>query len=277
MPSLTVDNAQVMYEDYGAGPLVMLVHGSPATASAWQPVGRRLADRFRVVAPNLPGYAGTSPEDPDTPPSVSHAAALLEALIRETGTPRVLAGHSYGGAVALAVALRGHVKPGALALLEPVCIPILLTTGDTGGFAAAKAIFDEYLRAWEGGDRLAARTMIEFWFGLGAFERLPAPVRDFLLQHTEPNVHDVRASFGERYSAEALRGLRVPVEVMYGTKSPDVSHRVASALVALAPDCSALTVEGATHALTTTHSERVAGAIAALAARASDGDQPEKV
>ena len=130
MPTLKVTDTQVVsYEEYGAGPGLMLVHGSPGSASAWQPVGQRLSDRFRIVAPNLPGYGGTSLEEPGGPDGVPHAAGLLESLIRETGVPDVLAGHSYGGAVALTVALRGHVKPRALALFEPVCTPILLATG----------------------------------------------------------------------------------------------------------------------------------------------------
>jgi pimeloyl-ACP methyl ester carboxylesterase len=253
------------------------VHGSPGNSGTWQAVGKRLSDRFRIVAPNLPGYGGTSPEATGAPPSVSHAAALLEAVIRETGTPDVLAGHSYGGAVALVVALRGHVRPKALALFEPVCIPILLAIGEAEVYASTKRIFDDYIRAFEGGDRQAARTMIDFWFGAGAFERMPGPVRDFLLENSEANIHDVRASFRERYSPAAMRMLDFPVLTVYGSDSPDTSYRVASAVTALAPKGSMVRVEGATHSLVTTHSAEVARLLAALAARDAAPDQPEKV
>ncbi len=278
MPALTLGDGQVVtYDNYGAGPRMMLVHGSPGTSSAWQPVGKRLAERFRIVAPSLPGYGGTSPEDRGAPPSVSHAAALIEAVIRETGAPDVLAGHSYGGAVALAVALRGHVNPKALALFEPVCVPILLSTGEEEAYARAKRTFDDYIRAFEDGDLQAARTMVEFWFGSGAFERLPRPVRDFLLENTEANIHDVRASFRERYSVDAMQKLDVPVLTVYGSKSPDVSHRVAGAVTSLAPKGSVACVDGATHALTTTHAAHVAQLLTDLAARVAAPGQPEKV
>src|SRR5713101_3783276 len=259
MPTLKVTDTQVVsYEEYGAGPGLMLVHGSPGSASAWQPVGQRLSDRFRIVAPNLPGYGGTSLEEPGGPDGVPHAAGLLESLIRETGVPDVLAGHSYGGAVALAVALRGHVKPKALALFEPVCVPILLSTGEEEAYARVKRTFDDYIRAFEGGDLQAARTMMDFWFGSGTFERLPRPVRDFLLENTESNIHDVRASFRERYPAGSMRMLDVPVLTVYGSDSPDVSHWVAGAVTSLAPKGSVACVDGATHALTTTHAAHVA-------------------
>ena len=274
MPTLKVTDSQVVsYDDYGAGPGLMLVHGSPGSAGAWQPVGKRLSDRFRIVAPNLPGYGGTSLEEPGGPDGVPHAAGLLESLIRETGVPDVLAGHSYGGAVALTVALRGHVKPRALALFEPVCTPILLATGETESFARMKALLDDYISAFESGDLEAARTMVDFWFGPGAYEKLPGPVRDFIVKNTGPNVHDVRATFRERYAPDAIRNLDMPVWVVYGGNSPDVSYKIASTLAAIARKGSLVKVEGATHALTATHSGEVAQLIAALA----DEAQPEKV
>jgi len=274
MPTLKVTDSQVVsYDDYGAGPGLMLVHGSPGSAGAWQTVGKRLSDRFRIVAPNLPGYGGTSLEEPGGPDGVPHAAGLLESLIRETGVPDVLAGHSYGGAVALTVALRGHVKPRALALFEPVCTPILLATGETESFARMKALLDDYISAFESGDLEAARTMVDFWFGLGAYEKLPGPVRDFIVKNTGPNVHDVRATFRERYAPDAIRNLDMPVWVVYGGNSPDVSYKIASTLAAIAGKGSLVKVDGATHALTATHSGEVAQLIAALA----DEAQPEKV
>jgi pimeloyl-ACP methyl ester carboxylesterase len=255
----------VSYDEYGAGPGLMLVHGSPGSASAWQPVGQRLSDRFRIVAPNLPGYGGTSLEEPEGPQGVSHAAGLIEAVIRETGVPDVLAGHSYGGVVALAVALRGHVRPKALALFEPVATPILLLAGETQAFASMKELLDSYISAFESGDLQAARTMVDFWFGAGAYEKLPGPVRDFIVKNTGPNVHDVRATFRERYAHDAIGKLNMPVWVVYGSKSPDVSYRIASTLAAVAPMGSLVKVDGATHALTATHSAEVAQLIATLA------------
>ena len=278
MPSLTVTDSQVVsYEEYGAGRGLMLVHGSPGGANAWQPVGQRLADRFRIVAPNLPGYGGTSLEEPGGPEGVPHAAALLEAVMRETGVPDVLAGHSYGGVVALVIALRGRVRPKALALFEPVCMPLLLSVGEGQAFASVKSLLDDYMRVYEDGDLQAARLIVDFWFGPGAYRQLPGPVRDFIVKHTASNIHDIRASFRERYSPEALRQLDMPVCVVYGSESPDVSYKIGRALAALAPRGSLVKVEGATHALTTTHGAEVAEAIAALATQAAGEAQPEKV
>jgi len=106
--------------------------------------------------------------------------------------------------------------------------------------------------------------MVDFWFGPGAYGQLPDPARDFIVKNSGPNVHDVRASFRERYDPDAIRKLDMPVRVVYGSKSPDVSYQVGSALAGLAPKGSLVKVDGATHALPTTHSAEVAELIAAL-------------
>jgi pimeloyl-ACP methyl ester carboxylesterase len=118
MPTLTAGARTLSYESWGAGPVALLVHGSPGNARTWARVGERLAGRYRVIAPDLPGYGATTPQ-PEGEPHVAYAAELIEALADEVGAPAVLAGHSCGGVVALAVALRGRIRPGALVLRWP--------------------------------------------------------------------------------------------------------------------------------------------------------------
>jgi pimeloyl-ACP methyl ester carboxylesterase len=114
MPTLAVDDRRLSYEDYGSGPVALLIHGSPGNAKAWARVGEPLAARYRIIAADLPGYGETTPQPPGGEPYVEYASELVEALTRYVGTPAVLAGHSYGGVVALALALRGPVSIGAL-------------------------------------------------------------------------------------------------------------------------------------------------------------------
>src|SRR5215813_12045772 len=101
MPMLRVgDRVVVEYEERGVGPLIVLVHGSPGTSRAWQAVGERLASRFRVIAPNLPGVGGSTRRPDETRTDNAPAAEAVEAVIAEVGPPVVLAGHSHGGVVA---------------------------------------------------------------------------------------------------------------------------------------------------------------------------------
>jgi len=183
--------------------------------------------------------------------------------------PAVVAGHSYGGVVALLLALRGTVKPGALALFEPVAVPLLAAVGETAAFASARALFDDYRAAFEAGDRLAVRKMIDYWFGPGAYDQLPAPAREYLVNYTSNNIDDVTATFRDTYSVDALRRLAVPTLVAYGARSPETMVKIVQAIAALVPGARLERIEDANHALTTTHADLVAAMIATLADRSA--------
>lgn len=158
MPTLMISERRLSYEDYGSGRVALLIHGSPGNAKAWARVGERLAPRYRVVAPDLPGYGETTPQPSAQEPDVGYASELVEALIHHVGPPAVLAGHSYGGVVALAVALRGNVPVRALALFEPVALKLLAMGDESATYATAKAVFDDYISSFEqSDDRAGAR------------------------------------------------------------------------------------------------------------------------
>ena len=255
----------VIVRNDGAGPVIVLVHGSPGTSKAWQRVAERLAGRFRVVAPSLPGYGESTPAPPGGPADNTYAAEAIEAIADAVGPLAALVGHSYGGVVALRVALRAKVAPPALGLFEPVAVPILGTVGDREGLEAAKAVFDGYCASAEAGDPRAVRTMVEYWFGPGAFEQMPEPMRAYLVENTANNVRDVRATFRDAYPLDGLRALAMPVLVVHGERSPEAMRKICEALASTVRRGSLVRLDNATHALTTTHADAVAGLIAKLA------------
>ena len=269
MPTLAVGDKVVGYEDYGSGPVLLLIHGSPGNAKAWSRVGERLSDRYRIIAPDLPGYGATTPQSSDAVPDAAHAVELIEALVASIGPPIVLAGHSYGGVVALALALRQRFPIGALVLFEPVALRILSVAGEVDVFESAKAVFDDYLSCFEGGDHQAIRKIIDFWYRPGAFDQMPDPVKAYLLKETAANTRDVRATFREEYSPSSLRNLTVPILTVCGSRSPAVTQKIAKAIAAHTPRGSFVGLENADHALTTTHVEAVAEAISNAAANAA--------
>lgn len=266
MPTLAIGERTLSYDEYGAGPTLVLVHGSPGNAKTWQRVADRLAERHRVLAPDLPGYGGSSPVPAGAPADNTHAAELVEALAATAGEPILLGGHSYGGVVSLAVALRGRAKVRAFALFEPVACPLLLAVGDADGFAVATTFAADYYARVERGEPRAAERMVALWFGEGAFDRMPPPVQAFLAANAASNAMDIRRTMSERYSLDALRALSIPVVVAYGSRSPALTLKIASALAANVGRGSLVRIDGATHALVTTHVDEVAGVMERLAA-----------
>ncbi len=92
------------FDSGGAGDkLIVLLHGLGATRQVWQPMVDANRWRGSWIAPDLRGH-GTSPHA-DTYALADHAADIA-SLIRTSGSWReiVIAGHSMGGAVALALA-----------------------------------------------------------------------------------------------------------------------------------------------------------------------------
>lgn len=109
------------------GPPVVLLHGASANASdPMEGIGRRLAARgFRVIAFDRPGFGWSDRiggGDAATP--AAQAGLIAEALERMGVSPALVFGHSWAGALALALALDHPDRVAALALAAPVAMPM---------------------------------------------------------------------------------------------------------------------------------------------------------
>ncbi|MCP3957655.1 MAG: alpha/beta fold hydrolase [bacterium] len=92
------------YLEWGAAdaerPVVLLIHGSPGDAANFDRLGPLLAERFRVIAPDLPGFGDSSRDVPDYS-ILSHARYCLELMRRLDVAEAHVVGFSMGGGVAL--------------------------------------------------------------------------------------------------------------------------------------------------------------------------------
>src|SRR5574343_1027247 len=118
------------YHDVGSGAPVLLIHGSGPGVTAWanwRLVLPELGKTCRAIAPDMVGFGYT--ERPagieyGTDGWVDHAIGLLDALgIEQTD----LIGNSFGGAIALALAIRHPQRVRRLVLMGSVGVPFELT------------------------------------------------------------------------------------------------------------------------------------------------------
>lgn len=134
--AIQTGNFTTNYHDVGSGAPVLLIHGSGPGVSAWAnwrlllPV---LAQTRRVIAPDMRGFGFTQrPANPAEAKAytmaawVQQAVDLLDALnVEQTD----LVGNSFGGALALALAIAHPQRVRRLVLMGSVGVPFQITPG----------------------------------------------------------------------------------------------------------------------------------------------------
>lgn len=243
---------------------VVLIHGSHGAPNAWKGVIKALGENMTAVTPGLPDHNQSGPPQ-------RRETAEMAASIADTLGPQpdgiVLVGHSFGGNVALHIALAGKVKVAALVLVEPVELATLPVLGEEAAYDEAKTLFDSYVAKARAGEANAVGIMIDFWFGAEAFGRMPEPVQSFLRSQVLVNVRDVEATFREKHSRASLAALTMPITVAYGTKSPAVAQLVAERLAVTVKNGRSAPLDGADHGMLATHAPQVAALIKETMAR----------
>jgi pimeloyl-ACP methyl ester carboxylesterase len=234
---------------------IVLIHGSPGAPNAWKGVVKALGEGAAAITPGLPDH--NQPQPPQRRETAEMAATIVDGLGSQPDGI-VLGAHSYGGNVALQMALSGQIKVAALVLIEPVTLAILPPLGEEAAYREAKALFDRYIAKGNAGEADAVSIMIDFWFGAEAFGRMPPPVQGFLRSQTAVNLRDVEATFREQHTRERLAALAMPVTVAYGTKSPAVAKLIAERLASTVKNGKAVPLDGADHGMLATHAPQIA-------------------
>lgn len=129
MNTIPTQNTSMAYETRGEGEPVLLMHcGFVADSCAPLMNQAELTARYRLIHYHRRGYGASARAA--GPMSVSEQAADARALLRQLGIDRAhVVGHSYGGVVALQLALDAPEVVHSLALIEPA-IPAALGDPD---------------------------------------------------------------------------------------------------------------------------------------------------
>lgn len=198
------------YDDVGAGPPLVLVHGLGSDRSRWAPIVERLADSFRCVSVDLPGHGDSGDEGRD---ALSAAVAVQETWTGLGVVQPVVVGHSLGSTVALLVA--ALFSPRSVVAVDPVHLY-------TPHFADGLAPFRDRLL---GDDFDAAFAEWEQTLDLGPVDD---EGRAALLAGLRPRAGTVRAYWsvvldpdaaasGQPQLTAALAGITVPTLVLWAS------------------------------------------------------------
>lgn len=244
---------------------VIALHCSGAGAGQWRPLGETLGGGYEVLAPEHYGTESTGPWTGRHAFTLADEGARAIELIDMAEERVHLAGHSYGGGVALHVALHRPDRIASLALYEPSAFHLLRQLGGRGAPAWAEiaGVAQRLGEAVTAGDyRIGIAGFVDYWNGPGAWNALAPERQNALIRWTPKGPLDFHALFHEATPLYAYRALKFPVLILRGERAPAPTRVIAEALSEQLPDGRLTVVRGAGHMGPLTHASEVAARIA---------------
>ena len=115
--SAEVNGVKLHYLKAGHGPAVILLHGYTQTSRMWRPIMPLLAEKFTVIAPDLPGIGDS--EIPKSGLDMKSAAISIHGLVKSLGIEKArVVGHDIGLMVAYAYAAQFPAETEKLAVMD---------------------------------------------------------------------------------------------------------------------------------------------------------------
>ncbi|HSG13691.1 MAG TPA: alpha/beta fold hydrolase [Gaiellaceae bacterium] len=238
MPRLHVNRAELHYEEHGSGEPILCIHGTGSAGYAWSDAAERLTHLGRVIVYDRRGFTRSAVQNlPDTTTVAQHtddALALLRAL---EAVPAAVIARSYGGSVALDLALRAPEAVRALVLLEAVPFGLSADVDRWGDELTATL---ERAAAERGVDAVGETLLREV---LGEWESLPAALRELFAANSAAILAETRG--GElTVTGDELTRIGVPTLVVSAADSPEIFRDVAARLASGIPGARSVRVEG---------------------------------
>jgi pimeloyl-ACP methyl ester carboxylesterase len=261
MHRAALSTVELAYIDRGKGQPVLLVHGFPLDHTMWNAQIDALADRCRVIAPDLRGFGKSSLGDADPNAGVSmerysdDLVELLDKLAIEE--PIVLVGFSMGGYVAWQF-VRKHAN-----LLRALVQCDTKAVADTDEARAARLKMAEQISEW--GAARVAEMMGPKLLSRRSFDAKPGVVAEVrrVVENTSPAAIACaqRGMAARPDMTDLLSSIEVPTLVLVGQEdviSPPAEMR---SIAAAMPDAQFVEIPGAGHMTTMENPEAVNAAL----------------
>jgi 2-hydroxy-6-oxonona-2,4-dienedioate hydrolase len=247
-----VSSGEIHYHDAGSGQAIVLLHGSGPGASAWSNFGQNipeLAERFRVLAVDMPGWGRSHPARVS---ERDHTATLLE-LLDALGVERAaVVGNSMGAVTSLAFAARHPDRVSHVVTMGAAAVgqPMMFSAGD-GPSEGLKVLFAAYR---DPSPATMARLVDVMTFGAGSAspEMIEARSRAAIefVEHRENFVADLDARLpivGRPPTAAEIVSIAAPTLLIHGRDDRVLHYENSLRLLSMIPDSRAVLLNRCGH------------------------------
>jgi pimeloyl-ACP methyl ester carboxylesterase len=231
----------------GNGACVLLLHGVGLRAEAWNAQIIALAERFTVIAPDMPGHGESAPL-PGVPTLADYTDRIAEGL----NEPVWVAGHSMGALIALDLAIRYPERVRGVAALNAIYRRT----------PQARRAVQQRAASLDGIGVADPTTTLIRWFGDVCSAESDA-CRNWLTTAHPAGYRAAYTVFAHEDGPldRELTALHCPALFMTGAEEPNSTPEMSATMAELTPNGRAVSIAGAAHMMPMTHAARVNAAL----------------
>jgi pimeloyl-ACP methyl ester carboxylesterase len=285
----TVNGTTLAYCERGEGAPVVFVHGGTSDLRVWAEQLPAVGADYRAISYSQRYSRPNDPIEPEAPNPFGPHVDDLAVLIREIGAePAHLVGSSSGAFISLLAAVRYPELTRSLVLCEPPALPLfasvppratelmrLFATRPRTAIAIMRFALGTMLpttRAFERGDD--ERALMTFLRGVLGEQTL-RQLSEEILQVLRENIRTLRGAMLHEGAFPALadadvRGVKMPVLLVTGERSPAFLLRFTDRLEELLPNAERIEIPNASHIMFTENAPAFNDAIVAFLGRQRD-------
>lgn len=265
----------------GDGTPIIALHSSASAGAQWKNLADHLQGQHRLIMPDLPGYGKTPPWPGSGPASLEAEARLVASIIKTCNQPVHLVGHSWGGAVALKLAMALPEWTKSLTIIEPAIFHLLRNSA----CAADRKLHGE-IEAMSGSVSAAAACgeaeagmarFIDFWNGPDTWSNTSPRLKTALRGQIGAVINNFAAGNNETWTIDEAARITCPTLAIMGMQSVPLAQRVTEMLAETIPDTRLHMIPDAGHMVPLTDPHIVDPLISAHVRRADQQAACERV
>ena len=228
------------YEEHGSGAAIVCIHGTSGSAAIWAEAATELAKRGRTITYDRRGCFRSERPEPyvtNVHEQADDAGEVIDAL---AAAPAIVVGRSYGGEIAIDLALRYPDRVRGLVLLEASLLSL-----SEGAVRWADEVKQETYAAADVDMDTVAEKFLRRVLGDATWEGFPDPAKQMFTGNGPAIVAELRGGAGFLdISGEQLSTLSQPTLIVAGTNSPPAFAEVTNRMAEAMPSAKVEWVEG---------------------------------